>query len=480
MLRGKSPARLVPTTDRTLRGVLQALGEIDPGERTDIAHVLGMARMVLGHLVTRESGDTLAALGALEKDVHALVARCGGGVAMPGPPAAYDAMVMRLTGAMARLAAALHGGEPRDPVLLHEAEALEARFYTALMPADGNRPPEAPPLTADAFEAYLHARFPGDYERVSRFTRLVGGFQKETILVDALRSDGEDVAMVIRAEKSDRFVKFTASAITDEFSIVRLMWKRGIPVAEPLWLEADEARLGRRFMVSRRAAGHNTGSAYGDSQRFPQALVRSYLETLAGIHNQPIDDRLAATALAQWTGHPTLAENTRAEIAAWRHQIWLHPAPASPSFARLFDWLEANVPEDNEPVRVLHNDFGPHNILVEGDRVSAVLDWEIARLGDPAEDLSFFVQCAGSAIDREEAVALYEALSGNRISRFRMAYFDVLSIGKVLVSTLSAAAMYQETEPALIDWMQMPLRGHGAYQALTETRIAAAEAVRGT
>ncbi|WP_285021526.1 phosphotransferase family protein [Novosphingobium sp. fls2-241-R2A-195] len=480
MLRGKSPARLVPTTDRTLRGILQALAEIDPGERTDIAHVLGMAQMVLGNLVTRESAETLAVLGVLEADIDALVARCGGGIAPASPLTGYDAMVARLTASMARLTTVLHDGAAADPGVLQQAEALEARFYAALVPAAAGAASDIPPLTAERFEAYLHARFPRDYERVSRFTRLVGGFQKETILVDAIRSDGEEVAMVIRAEKSDRFVKFTASAITDEFSVVRLMWKRGVPVAEPLWLEADEERLGRRFMVSRRATGRNTGSAYGDSQRFPEALVRSYLDTLARIHNQPIDDRLAATALGQWTGHATLAENTRAEIAAWRHQIWLNPAPASPSFARLFDWLEANVPEDEEPVRVLHNDFGPHNILVEGDTVSAVLDWEIARLGDPAEDLSFFVQCAGSAIDREDAVALYEELSGNRISRFRMAYFDVLSVGKVLVSTLSAAAMYQETEPALIDWMQMPLRGHGAYQALTETRIAAAEAVRGT
>jgi hypothetical protein len=39
--------------------------------------------------------------------------------------------------------------------------------------------------------------------------------------------------------------------------------------------------------------------------------------------------------------------------------------------------------------------------------------------------------------------------------------------------------MYQQTDPALIDWMQMPLYGHGAYQSQAEDKIAIAESLRG-
>lgn len=470
-------ARLVPTTDRILRGLLDAIGEIDATGRPDIAHVLGMAGMVLSHLATRNQPETLADLRQLDRDIDARIAALGGAARGQGDALDYDRLVDRLTDGLRLLS---RPGRDTDPAGLAMDEALEARFYAALLPTAGRPEMQGfPPLSAERFEGYLRAKFPGTYERVVHFTRLVGGFQKETFLVDAALSSGGDVSMVIRAEKHDRFVRMTASAISDEFGVVRPLWERGIPIAEPLWLEADASLLGSRFMVSRRARGRNTGSAYGDSARFTPALTRSFMETLARIHNQPIDAELAATALGPWQAHATLAANTRAEIAAWRDQIWLRPPPASPGFARLFDWLETNVPEDDEPARLLHNDYGPHNILVEGDTVSAVLDWEITRIGDPAEDLSFFLQCAGTAIDREAALAQYQEMSGNRITRFRMAYFDVLSIGKVLVSTLSAAAMYQHTEPALIDWMQMPLRGHGAYQSMVEMKIAAAEAVRG-
>ncbi|VWX50207.1 phosphotransferase family protein [Novosphingobium sp. 9U] len=472
-------ARLVPTTDRLLRGVLHGLASIDTEGRPDVVHTLGMAALALSHLVERQSPGAVQSLQTLEGEILALLA-ARGQVEQNNPPADYDTAVDRLTHAMDRLRRAVSQAAD-DHDFFARAEQMEARFYAALLPrsAEPDATP-APRLEAESFEAYLLAKFPGQYRRLAAFKRLVGGFQKDTILVEAELADGGAVPMVIRAEKDDRFVRFTASAITDEHAIVHLLWKRGVAVAEPLWLEADASMLGQRFMVSRRAVGGNTGSAYGNSAPFPDALTDSFISTLAQIHNQPLDEALLATRLGEWSGQVSLAENTRAEILAWRHQIWLRPAPASPSFARVFDWLEANVPPDDEPARVLHNDYGPHNILVDGDHVSAVLDWEIARIGDPAEDLSFFLQCAGSAIDREQALARYQALSGNRISRYRLAYFDVMSVAKVLVSTLSAAAMYQRTEPALIDWLQMPLLSHGLYQPLVEARIAQADALRGT
>jgi aminoglycoside phosphotransferase (APT) family kinase protein len=258
-----------------------------------------------------------------------------------------------------------------------------------------------------------------------------------------------------------------------------MLWDKHIAVAEPLWVEADDSRLGRRFMVSRRAAGGNVAAAIGGSGRLDQDVVRSFIETLAQIHALPLDDAVAATKLGSWLGYPTLADNSRAEIASWRNQIWIDRAPASAGFTRLFDWLEANVPAEDAPPTVVHNDYGPHNILVDTHRISAVLDWEVPRVGDPAEDLSYFLQCCSAMVDRNSTVALYGELTGRPISEYRLSYFDVLSVAKVLMSTLSATAMYQATDPALIDWVQMPLAWHGLFLAQIEDKITAAEQARG-
>lgn len=481
---------LLPSSERLLRGLRSALAEMDTSGRADLQHAARSMDVVLSHLLLRQALEPYPAIYA---ELLALVHEgeryqpAGSAAALPSTltlDAGFDRVQAQIGQALARicdllqLASARNGVDDQDYV--RRAQAAELRFYAAnYRPVPASASDAPPPMTRETFESYLLERFPGRYKGLIKFQRLVGGFQKETILVDAELASGEIEAMVIRAEKHDRFVKFTASEITHEYEIVDQVWQHGVTVAEPLWLEADAARLGRRFMVSRRAVGRNTGDATGNSAKFPSELTRSLIETLARIHGLPMDGALARTRLGHWLQWPKMADNTREEIRGWRQQIWMNRAPPSPAFTRLFDWLDANVPQDDEPICVIHNDYGPHNILVDGNRVSAVLDWEVPRVGDPAEDLSFFIQCCGDAIDREEALQIYRESTGHTISEFRLRYFDVLSIGKVLLSGLSASTMFQATDPALLDWCQMPVLWFGMYQPQVEARIAAAEAARG-
>lgn len=493
--------QLLPPTDRLLRGVRSALADLDTTGRPDLVHMVKMLDIVTSHLLLRQD---LAPYPPLYADLLALVregdayiaaatpAEPGEQLAKAAAPLApalpiergFDAVQSQIAEALARLRdrvpPAISTGGDAGHDYVRRVQAAEHRFYAAnYRPVPASTADVPPPLTRDGFERYLLERFPGRYRSVPRFQRLVGGFQKETVMVDAELAGGGLDPLVIRAEKHDRFVRLTASEIVEEYAIVRLAWDRGITVAEPLWLEADASRLGRRFMVSRRASGRNTGDATGNSAAFPAALTRSFIETLASIHRLPMDEALSATTLKRWLAWPRMPDNTREEIRIWRHQVWMDRAPPSPGFTRLFDWLEANVPQEDEPVCLIHNDYGPHNILVDGDRVSAVLDWEVPRVGDPAEDLSFFLQCCGGGIDRAEALKLYREASGNRVSEFRLRYWDVLSCGKVLMSGLSATTMYQATDPALIDWCQMPILWFGMFYPQIEQKIAAAEAARG-
>lgn len=499
----KAPASetlLLPSTARLLRGLRSALGEMDTTGRADLQHGARMMDLMLTHLLLRQDlapypsiyGELLELTNegnryleaASEPERQQLL---DDAVALPAElplEAGFDRVQTcigkALAGVRDRLGFAAVAGGDAAADYMRRSQAAEHRFYAAnYRSVEASVSTAPPPLTREGFESYLLTRFPGRYQGLTKFQRLVGGFQKETILVDGELTAGGIEAMVIRAEKHDRFVSFTASEITHEYEIVRLLWQQGITVAEPLWLEADAALLGRRFMVSRRAAGGNTGDATGNSKQFPPELTRSLVETLARIHAVPLENDLARTRLGHWLDYRSMPENTRQEILAWRGQIWMDRAPPSPAFTRLFDWLEANVPHDEVPICLIHNDYGPHNILVQDNRVSAVLDWEVPRIGDPAEDLSFFLQCCGDAIDRDEALRLYGELSGNRISEYRVRYFDVLSCAKVLLSGLSATTMYQATDPALLDWCQMPVLWFGMYQPQVEAKIAAAEAARG-
>lgn len=53
------------------------------------------------------------------------------------------------------------------------------------------------------------------------------------------------------------------------------------------------------------------------------------------------------------------------------------------------DWQLANIPARIDRISIVHGDIGFHNTLIEGDQMTALLDWEFAHLGDISEDLSY-------------------------------------------------------------------------------------------
>jgi aminoglycoside phosphotransferase (APT) family kinase protein len=124
----------------------------------------------------------------------------------------------------------------------------------------------------------------------------------------------------------------------------------------------------------------------------------------------------------------------------------------------------------------VHVDYGPHNVLVDGSEVSAVLDWEAARIGDPAEDLSYLLQCFGAGADRQATIDWYAEASGNVISEKRLRYFDAFNLQKMIAGPMGSAVMYEQTPNIAIEWCNLSLRWMAFGTAGVAQRIALAEA----
>jgi aminoglycoside phosphotransferase (APT) family kinase protein len=97
-------------------------------------------------------------------------------------------------------------------------------------------------------------------------------------------------------------------------------------------------------------------------------------------------------------------------------------------------WLRRNLPEPVEPALV-HGDFRLGNLIVHGDGLAAVIDWELAHVGDPAEDISWLcirswrfgndeLPVAGVG-SREDLLDAYEAAGGSRPDPARLRYWEV-------------------------------------------------------
>jgi aminoglycoside phosphotransferase (APT) family kinase protein len=86
-----------------------------------------------------------------------------------------------------------------------------------------------------------------------------------------------------------------------------------------------------------------------------------------------------------------------------------------PRFDAVGDWLEANRPEEIAPA-ILHGDFHADNCLLsaaEPVRVTAIIDWEMATIGDPLLDLGLLLAFWGS--DRPEAPAMPRVQAFSRV-----------------------------------------------------------------
>jgi aminoglycoside phosphotransferase len=150
------------------------------------------------------------------------------------------------------------------------------------------------------------------------------------------------------------------------------------------------------------------------------AIAADFMAQIATLH---AIDVAQAAALG---GSGTAREDIAARIATIRAANAAHGK--SPLVHLALDWLEANVPAEPERAVIVHGDAGPGNFLYDGDRVIALLDWELVHIGDPMADLAML--CLRSLfqplVPLPEAFAAYEAAGGAKIDLARVRYWRLL------------------------------------------------------
>jgi aminoglycoside phosphotransferase (APT) family kinase protein len=301
-----------------------------------------------------------------------------------------------------------------------------------------------PEITAGDFEQYLRKKFPerGDI-RVTAFSPLHGGFSKQTIMVDTEDKVNGQQSLVLRVQQDNTMMELYAGQIREEYPIVKLAYEAGARLSEPLWMEGDKTHLGNSFLVSRRAPGRNLGSATGATEPVTGPMVKSFAEEIVKVHNIDLVkniDRIRGTVLEPWLESTTITEVTAKHMKFWRSLTERYQMDASTLVERGLRWLEDNIePCDDKPV-LTHGDYGIHNVLVHGENVSAILDWEVSHIGDPAEEISWFLACTADAVDRDQFLHHYKEAGGKPFSEYRLRYFDVLNCLKLPLCYIASVA----------------------------------------
>ncbi|HEX2175264.1 MAG TPA: phosphotransferase family protein [Nocardioidaceae bacterium] len=261
---------------------------------------------------------------------------------------------------------------------------------------------ETPGLDLDALRTYLDRERPGLFAGDLRAEVIAGGRSNLTYVV----TDGSAEWVVRRPPLGH--VLATAHDMGREHRVISALGPTSVPVPGTVLLCEDTDVLGAPFYVMEKV----TGTPY----RYAAELDRLGVERTRQICLQMVD--ILATLHRIDPAEVGLADFGRPDgflarqVRRWKKQLDASRSRELPGMDDLHARLEAGVPQQ-QAAAVVHGDYRLDNLLVDtdpdgDDRVTAVLDWEMATLGDPLTDVALLIAYRGIAMG-PGAVAVADA-----------------------------------------------------------------------
>jgi aminoglycoside phosphotransferase (APT) family kinase protein len=253
--------------------------------------------------------------------------------------------------------------------------------------------------------------------------RLSGGASRETWSFDAVTAGAARHALVLRRDPGPSIGRSERSV---EFALLGAAHGGGVATPR-VWflLEADDG-LGSGFVMER-IAGETIPRRILRDDAYASArpmLARQCGEQAARIH---------ALDPARLPALPV--QGVRDQIALHRGYLDGFGEP-HPAFELGLRWLAEHAPPDPPQPALVHGDFRNGNLVVGPDGIRAVLDWELAHLGDPVEDLGWLCvkswrfgvsdQRVGGFGTVDDLLAAYRAAGGRDVDPTELRYWEAM------------------------------------------------------
>jgi aminoglycoside phosphotransferase (APT) family kinase protein len=330
--------------------------------------------------------------------------------------------------------------------MLDDMEVAHRRILDRRRASRGLPPYRAaliPEVTA-ILSAYFDKVAPGS--SVLGVRRVGGGASKEQFFF-TLQRDGACEQLLLRMDPR--------SAITEtdrerEFRLLQAM-AGVVPVPEAIWVDPRGEHFPQAAAIIRVVSGVTKPSGAGVKV---SGLGTWLGEDLRGKLKQPFLDHLVAIHAYDWKADPLPGfeapvadpkQAARWSFNYWREMWRIDEGETRPIVALAEQWLADNMPDCAELV-LTHGDYRTGNYLFDEEtgRITALLDWELARLGDFHEDLAWVLMQvfgtfegetfrASDLFEREEFIRAYEERSGRTVNRKTLHYYDVMSSWKCFI-----------------------------------------------
>ncbi|SEF61197.1 Predicted kinase, aminoglycoside phosphotransferase (APT) family [Thermomonospora echinospora] len=281
--------------------------------------------------------------------------------------------------------------------------------------------------------AELLAERYGPDVQVAGLRRAAGGASRITCVFDAVTASGRAHPLVLRL--ATPAAGFSGGPLPREAALMRAARRAGVPSPEVIVDGTAEGPLGAEFVVMERVEG----------ETIPRRILRD--PALAGTRSRLAAECgriLAAVHSVPVTAVPGLERDDG--LGRWRDLLDAAGEP-HPVLEFALRRLEADRPPPHPPALV-HGDFRNGNLVIGPEGVRAVLDWELAHIGDPLEDLGWLcvrawrfgaAEPVGGFGPYDQLVEAYEEAGGVRVDRDALRWWEMYGVLRWAVICLMQA-----------------------------------------
>lgn len=281
---------------------------------------------------------------------------------------------------------------------------------------------------------YFHERLPAAASvEIVRISPMPAGASNETVAMDLrINCDGAsfELPLVLRPQRDSGIL--APYDVERQFRVMRALSRTPVPVPAVFWHEPGAALLGAPFFFMQRVAGDTLPLFW----QGPGERLRAAALALATVH--AVDWRAAGLSFLLPPDVPmgALPSPAACELSLWRERAALLRIGRAPMLLALSAYLSENEPADARHA-LLHGDPNPGNYLFHGNDVVAVLDWELAAIGDPRSDFGFYAALLavfGGMPGRNGATLLSDAYAGvTGVPLHNLEYYEAFGLYRMAV-----------------------------------------------
>lgn len=289
---------------------------------------------------------------------------------------------------------------------------------------------------------YLQSKLELDPSHI-QITQFRGGYSNLTFLIRT-----PDQELVLRRPPLGMKIS-KAHDMLREFSILQGLQHAGYTkIPKPILSEADESILGAPFFIMEKVEGlilrNKLPDKFDLNENYFHDLSANALDGLVELHQLELE-----TSGLSNLGKPE--GFTERQVVGWSERYFKAKTDENPEMEKASAWLLKNIPADNH-VAFIHNDYKYDNLVLSGSQnptIKAVLDWEMATVGNPLMDfgtsLAYWAEKEDSDIlkmfnlthvpgnfTRKEAVAYYSSKSELNLDTMPFYYaFGLFKVGVI-------------------------------------------------